>query len=68
MVTSLSLDSPVKADVFNLAKILIIIGYAVLLLRTFTNAVKLLFKSKTINENLLVFIINGYFSKFRLTS
>ncbi len=40
----------------TLSKILIIIGYAVLLLRTFTNAVKLLFKSKTINENLLVTI------------
>ena len=40
----------------NISKILIIIGYVVLLLRTFTNAVKLLFKSKTINENLLVTI------------
>ncbi len=40
----------------TLSKVLIIIGYAVLLLRTFTNAVKLLFKSKTINENLLVTI------------
>lgn len=40
----------------NMSKVLIIIGYVVLLLRTFTNAVKLLFKSKTINENLLVTI------------
>ncbi len=40
----------------NISKILIIIGYVVLLLRTFTNAVKLLFKSKTINENFLVTI------------
>lgn len=40
----------------NISKVLIIMGYAVLLLRTFTNAVKLLFKSKTINENLLVTI------------
>lgn len=40
----------------NISKVLIIIGYVVLLLRTFSNAVKLLFKSKTINENLLVTI------------
>lgn len=40
----------------DISKVLIIIGYVVLLLRTFTNAVKLLFKSKTINENLLVTI------------
>lgn len=40
----------------TLSKILIIIGYIILLLRTFTNALKLLFKSKTINENLLVTI------------
>ena len=40
----------------NLSKALIIIGYVILLLRTFTNALKLLFKSKTINENLLVTI------------
>lgn len=40
----------------NISKVLIIIGYVVLLLRTFFNAVKLLFKSKTINENLLVTI------------
>lgn len=40
----------------NISKVLIIIGYVVLLFRTFTNAVKLLFKSKTINENLLVTI------------
>lgn len=40
----------------NISKVLIIIGYVVLLLRSFTNAVKLLFKSKTINENLLVTI------------
>lgn len=40
----------------NISKILIIIGYIILLLRTFTNALKLLIKSKTINENLLVTI------------
>ncbi len=40
----------------NISKILIIIGYLILLLRTITNSVKLLFKSKTINENLLVTI------------
>ncbi len=40
----------------NVSKILIIMGYVILLFRTFTNAVKLLFKSRTINENLLVTI------------
>ncbi len=40
----------------NISKILIIIGYLILLLRTITNSIKLLFKSKTINENLLVTI------------
>lgn len=40
----------------NISKILIIIGYIILLLRTLTNALKLLIKSKTINENLLVTI------------
>lgn len=40
----------------NISKILIITGYIILLLRTFTNALKLLIKSKTINENLLVTI------------
>ncbi len=40
----------------NISKILIITGYLILLLRTITNSVKLLFKSKTINENLLVTI------------
>ncbi len=37
-------------------KILVILGYATLLLRTFLNAVKLIIKSRTINENLLVTI------------
>ena len=36
--------------------IFIVLGYAVLLFKTAKNAVKLLFKSKTINENLLITI------------
>ena len=36
--------------------IVLILAYVVLLLRTFINSVKLLFKSKTINENLLITI------------
>ena len=36
--------------------IFIVLGYAVLLFKTVINAVKLLFKSKTINENLLITI------------
>ena len=36
------------------SKIFIILSYICLLFRTFTNSIKLLFKSKTINENLLV--------------
>lgn len=36
--------------------ILIVLGYAILLFKTVKNAVKLLFKSKTINENLLITI------------
>ena len=36
--------------------IFIVLGYAILLLKTAKNAVKLLFKSKTINENLLITI------------
>lgn len=36
--------------------ICIVLGYAILLLKTVKNAVKLLFKSKTINENLLITI------------
>lgn len=36
--------------------IFIALGYAILLLKTAKNAVKLLFKSKTINENLLITI------------
>lgn len=35
---------------------LVILGYAILLYRTTKNAIKLLFKSKTINENLLITI------------
>ena len=36
--------------------IFIVLGYAILLFKTTKNAVKLLFKSKTINENLLITI------------
>lgn len=39
-----------------LSTVLIILGYAILLYRTTKNAIKLLFKSKTINENLLITI------------
>lgn len=39
-----------------LSIILIILGYAILLYRTTKNAIKFLFKSKTINENLLITI------------
>lgn len=48
----------------KLSKAFIILGYAILLYRTFTNAVKLLIKSKTINENLLVTIscVGAYFT------
>ena len=48
----------------NISKILIILGYIILLYRTTKNAIKLLFKSKTINENLLVTIscIGAYFT------
>lgn len=48
----------------KLGKIFIILGYAILLYRTFTNAVKLLIKTKTINENLLVTIscVGAYFT------
>lgn len=48
----------------KLGKIFIILGYAILLYRTFTNAVKLLIKSKIINENLLVMIscVGAYFT------
>jgi len=46
------------------SQIFIIIGYLILLFRTINNAVKLLLKSKTINENLLVTIscIGAYFT------
>lgn len=40
----------------NLSKISIILGYIILLSKTFITAIKLLFKSFTINENLLVSI------------
>lgn len=48
----------------NVSNILIISGYLVLLLRTINNAIKLLFRSKTINENLLVTIscVGAYFT------
>ena len=39
-----------------LSTVLIILGYAILLYKTTKNAIKLLFKSKTINENLLITI------------
>lgn len=39
-----------------LSNIFMILSYVILLYRTFTNAIKLLFKSKTINENMLVTI------------
>lgn len=47
-----------------LSTILLILGYVVLLSRTFTNAFKLIFKSKTIDENLLVTIscVGAYFT------
>ena len=46
------------------SNILIILGYVVLLFRTASNAVKLIFKSKTIDENLLVTIscVGAYFT------
>lgn len=40
----------------KLSSILMVLSYVVLLYRTFTNAIKLLFKSKTVNENMLVTI------------
>jgi len=47
-----------------ISKILIVISYIILLFRTINNAIKLLLKSKTINENLLVTIscIGAYFT------
>lgn len=47
-----------------ISQILIILGYIFLLYRTTKNAIKLLFKSKTINENLLVTVscIGAYFT------
>ena len=39
-----------------ISKVFIILSYVILLYRTFTSALKLLFKSKTINENMLVTI------------
>ncbi len=47
-----------------ISNILIILGYVVLLFRTASNATKLLFKSKTIDENLLVTIscVGAYFT------
>lgn len=48
----------------TISNILIIIGYIILLSKTTTNAIKLLFKSFTIDENLLVTIscIGAYFT------
>ena len=47
-----------------ISNIFIILGYVVLLFRTASNAVKLIFKSKTIDENLLVTIscVGAYFT------
>ena len=47
----------------TVSTILIIIGYAILLYRTAKNAIKMLFKSKKINENFLITIscIGAYF-------
>lgn len=47
-----------------LSKVFIILSYAILLYRTFINAIKLLIKSKSINENLLVTIscVGAYFT------
>lgn len=47
-----------------ISQILIVAGYLILLFRTINNAVKLLFRTKTINENLLVTIscIGAYFT------
>ena len=39
-----------------LSNVFIVLSYITLLYRTFTNAIKLLFKSKTVNENMLVTI------------
>lgn len=48
----------------KISKIFIILGYFILLFRTISNSVKLLYKSKTINENFLVTIscIGAYFT------
>ncbi len=40
----------------KLSSIFMVLSYVILLYRTFTNAIKLLFKSKTVNENMLVTI------------
>ena len=39
-----------------ISNVFIVLSYVTLLYRTFTNAIKLLFKSKTVNENMLVTI------------
>ncbi len=48
----------------NLSKVLIILSYIILLSKTFINAIKLLIKSKSINESLLITIscIGAYFT------
>ena len=48
----------------EISKIFIILGYFILLFRTISNSIKLLYKSKTINENFLVTIscIGAYFT------
>ncbi len=40
----------------RLSSVFMLLSYGILLYRTFTNAIKLLFKSKTVNENMLVTI------------
>lgn len=40
----------------TISNVFIVLSYVTLLYRTFTNAIKLLFKSKTVNENMLVTI------------
>ncbi len=52
-----------KLGYVEIATVLIVLGYAVLLYRTIKNAVKLLFQSRTINENLLITVscIGAYF-------
>lgn len=52
-IAAIGLYAPMTS---NLSTILVILAYVILLYRTTKNAIKLLFKSKTINENLLITI------------